>query len=239
MEACRFHGVNPEELVEIPFREFQRAYSDDPEMALRRFERVDKARKLMLESVYQKWEEICWEETHRDELQTRAAKKKTGEPRESVIEINNNKRLTVLEMQAKKFRKVEKQQWKGLRNKLFVEMKKAIHDQKSKTIIEKHENIGDAVSRKRREMEIEKELKLQAEFEEAEEKEREAQKLIRIEQRKALQEAKAKVARHEQRVRKEKREQVRIVHILFFIYMLNLNNNFVTLATSRARTFSS
>ena len=54
LEACRHHGVNPEELVEIPFREFQRAYPDDPEIALRRFERVDTARKIMLESVYQK-----------------------------------------------------------------------------------------------------------------------------------------------------------------------------------------
>lgn len=208
LEACRYHGVNPEELVEIPFREFQRAYPDDPEMALRRFERVDKARKVMLESVYRKWEEICWEEEHRGELQTRAARKKAADPpRESVIEVDVDKRLTVLEMQAEKFRKVEKQQWKGLRNKLFVEMKKAIHDQKSKTIIEKHENIGDSVIRKRRELEMERELKLKADLQEAEEREHEAQKLVRIEQKKALQEAKAKAIRDEQRVRKEKQAQ--------------------------------
>lgn len=205
LEACRFHGVNPEELVEIPFREFQRAYPDDPEMALRRFERVDSARRIMLESVYHKWQELCWEEEH--SKGRRKGKGKGG--LDTVIQPENGQHMTVLEMQAEQFRRVEKQQWKSLRNKLFMEMKKAAHDQKAKSIIEKQDNIGDTAARRRKEMELERERKLRADLEEAEEKEKEAQREIRRQQQLAMQEAKAKVARDEQNRRKEKRAQLR------------------------------
>jgi hypothetical protein len=206
LEACRHHGVNPEELVEIPFREFQRAYPDDPEIALRRFERVDTARKLMLESVYHKWQEICWDEEHRP----KGGKKSRGGPREAVIDLQDGQpRLTVLEMQAERFRKVEKQQWKGLRNKLFMEMKKAIHDQQAKTIIEKQDNIGDTVARRRRELEQERERKLKADLAEADAKEREAAQQVRKEQRAALLELKAQAERDKARVRRDKRAQRR------------------------------
>ena len=173
----------------MPFREFQRAYPDDPEIALRRFERVDTARKIMLESVYHKWQEICWEEENRPKG---GKKKKSGQ--EAVIELEDGKRLTVLEMQAERFRKVEKQQWKGLRNRLFMEMKKAVHDQKAKTITEKHDNIGDTALRRRRELEQERERKMKADLFEAAEKEKEAALQVRAEQRVAMLEAKAKRA---------------------------------------------
>jgi hypothetical protein len=203
LEACRHHGVNPEELVEVPFREFQRAYPDDPEIALRRFERVDTARKIMLESVYHQWQEICWEHENRP----KGGKKKRA-PKEAVIELEDGQpRLTVLEMQAERFRKVEKQQWKGLRNKLFMEMKKAIHDQKAKTIIEKQDNIGDSAIRRRRELEMERERKLKADLAAADEKERELAREVRKEQRAALLEAKAQAERDKARVRKAKRAQ--------------------------------
>lgn len=203
LEACRHHGVHPEELVEVPFREFQRAYPDDPEIALRRFERVDTARKILLESVYHKWQEVCWEQEHRPKG---GKKKKAG--REAVIELEDGKRLTVLEMQAERFRKVEKQQWKGLRNKLFMEMKKAVHDQKAKTIIEKQDNIGDTAIRRRRELEQERERKMKADLAEASEKEKDQAREVRVEQRAALVEAKAKTARDKQNVRKAKKAQL-------------------------------
>lgn len=204
LEACRHHGVNPEELVEIPFREFQRAYPDDPEIALRRFERVDTARKILLESVQHKWQEICWEEGHRPKGsgKRRAAK-------EVVIERPDGQpRLTVLEMQAERFRKVEKQQWKGLRNKLFMEMKKAVHDQKAKTIIEKQHNIGDTAIRRRRELEQERERKMKADLAEADEKQREAAAAVREQQRAAMLEAQAQAERDKARLRRERRAQL-------------------------------
>jgi hypothetical protein len=146
---------------------------------------------------------VCWEEEHRP----KGGKKKRA-PREAVIELEGGKHLTVLEMQAERFRKVEKQQWKGLRNKLFMEMKKAVHDQKSKTIIEKQDNIGDTAARRRRELELERERKLKADLAEADRKERDEAREVRAEQRAALLEAKAKAARDKQNVRKAKRAQV-------------------------------
>ena len=196
--------MNPEELVEIPFREFQRAYPDDPEMALRRFERVDSARKIMLESVYHKWQEICWEEENRP----RCHKKKKDGKKETVIDVEEGKRLTVLELQAEKFRKVEKQQWKGLRNKLFMEMKKAVHDEQAKVIVEKQDNIGDNALLRRRELDLERQRKMKADLEEADRKEKEMAQQIRAEQKAAMLEAKAKIERDKKNVRRAKRAQV-------------------------------
>lgn len=181
MAACRFHGVNPEELVEIPFREFQRAYPDDPETALRRFERVDGARKRVLDEVVRKWQEICKEE----KKHSRKSKRLSAAPsKETVMKVDSDQHVTVLEMQAEQFRRVEQQQWRSLQASLFMEMKKAVNDQQAKQIQEKQDGNEAEVKRRKRQHELEveaqhrreRERQLQKEKEMAEEHKR-AQKL--------------------------------------------------------------
>lgn len=171
MAACRFHGVNPEELVEIPFREFQRAYPDDPETALRRFERVDGARRRVLDEVVRKWQDICKEE----KKNARKEKSMSGRVvnRETVVKIDSAEHVTVLEMQAEKFRRVEKQQWRALQTCLFMEMKKAENDQKAKAVVEKQDNRAMENKMRKRAHELEVEAQHRREREAQAQKERE------------------------------------------------------------------
>jgi hypothetical protein len=170
LAACRFHGVNPEELVEIPFREFQRAYPDDPETALRRFERVDGARRRVLDEVVRKWQEICKEEAkNAKKVKTMGAR---NAPKETVVQLDTTEHVTVLELQAEKFRRVEKQQWRMLQTCLFMEMKKAVNDQKAKAVVAKQDNREMENKMRKRAHELEVEAQHRRERELAAEKEK-------------------------------------------------------------------
>ena len=41
IEACRIHGVNPIELVAVPYEEFRKDFPNDDDAARRRFDRID------------------------------------------------------------------------------------------------------------------------------------------------------------------------------------------------------
>ena len=41
IEACRIHGVNPIELVALPYEEFRKDFPNDDDAARRRFDRID------------------------------------------------------------------------------------------------------------------------------------------------------------------------------------------------------
>jgi hypothetical protein len=59
LEACRRHGVKPIELVAVSIDEFRKDFRNDPDAAQRRFERIDGARKLLLEAVTTEWRALC------------------------------------------------------------------------------------------------------------------------------------------------------------------------------------
>lgn len=175
--------------MEIPFREFQRAYPDDPETALRRFERVDGARKRVLDEVVRKWKEIC----HEEKKHSRKAGKRASTPtKETVVKVDSTEHVTVLEMQAEQFRKVEKQQWRALQACLFMEMKKAVNDQLAKHIVEKQDGREADNQRQRRQHELEVEIKHRREREQQLQKERELMEENKKAQQEYMQEMRIK-----------------------------------------------
>jgi len=140
LEACHVHGIQPEELVEIPFREFVRAFPGDDEAALRRYERVDAARRRILISVTEEWRAIC-----EAEVAGRVRNNNLHFPpggAETIIAPDTGP-ITLLEVYAARFRMVEQQQWKCLQKMLFKEIRNAAYDQKSKLILQKHESLGN------------------------------------------------------------------------------------------------
>jgi hypothetical protein len=201
LQACHQHGINPEELVEIPFREFQRAYPDDPETALRKFERVDGARKRVLEEVVKTWRNICQQEI-------RHPKKVVSEDTEVVIKVDPDVHSKRLELQAQHFRKTEKKQLKTLQTMIFAEMKKAVLEQMSKRIIDKQNNMEQIKKRQKRELDLAIEAKHREEREELEEKEKELQKEIKEAQRQFMEAVKNKAELEKENLRRERQQQV-------------------------------
>ena len=60
LEACRRHGIRPSELVEISLSEFiKNAPNSDSDISQRIFDRVDGARRILLENVTKEWQKIC------------------------------------------------------------------------------------------------------------------------------------------------------------------------------------
>ena len=134
LEACRMNGINPIELVEIPVGEFQRDHPNDPDMAQRRFERVDGARRRILAKVKSDWRQLCasgWRP-----LEDR--KKKT---KETIIPVSSAAHCQLLEHQAEQFRKIEKDNWDALTRKLKIDIKLADVEQRNKNIVQKHKEI--------------------------------------------------------------------------------------------------
>lgn len=134
LEACRMNGINPIELVEIPVGEFQRDHPNDPDMAQRRFERVDGARKRILAKVKSDWRQLCasgW-----IPLEDRTKKTK-----ETIIPVSSAAHCQLLERQAEQFRKIEKDNWDALTRKLKIDIKLADVEQRNKNIVQKHKEI--------------------------------------------------------------------------------------------------
>lgn len=134
LEACRMSGINPIELVEIPVGEFQRDHPNDPDMAQRRFERVDGARRRILAKVKSDWRQLCasgW-----IPLEDRTKKTK-----ETIIPVSSAAHCQLLEYQAEQFRKIEKDNWDALTRKLKIDIKLADVEQRNKNIVQKHQEI--------------------------------------------------------------------------------------------------
>jgi hypothetical protein len=203
LEACRLHGVEPKELVEIPYRDFQHAFPGEPEVALRRFERIDAARRHILESVMEKWHEICIQEEKTGYFF------KSGPKGETIIEVDSNHYSTVLEIQAARFRKIEKNQWKTLQKMLFQEMKKAVNDQQGKKVLLRQETMhGEKLALKKR-MNEEVEAKVRREIEAAKKKEEDLMMEIKEAQKYFTEEAYLKKLQEEEDLRQEKANQNR------------------------------
>jgi len=134
LEACHMNGINPIELVEIPIGEFQRDNPNDPDMAQRRFERVDGARRRILAKVKSDWHQLCasgW----------RPLEDRTKKSKETIIPVSSAAHCQLLEHQAEQFRKIEKDNWDALTRKLKMDIKLADVEQRNKNIVQKHKEI--------------------------------------------------------------------------------------------------
>lgn len=143
LEACRLNGVNPIELVEVSMDEFRKDFPNDPDAAQRRYGRIDGARKRILQQVIADWKrlkEIGW-------------KPKVERPysaKETIIPVAAEAHCELLEIQAEKFRKIERDQMDALKRMLNMEIKHAVQESKNKQVLGKHEAIAEANEQQRK-----------------------------------------------------------------------------------------
>ncbi len=120
LEACRLNGVNPLELVEIPFSEFQKDFPNDMDVARRRFERIDGARRRVLGDVLADWKKLC------DSNWKPPVDKGPKVKKETIVEVPHAAaHCKLLEIQAAKFREIEQHNWETLQRKLKLEIMRA------------------------------------------------------------------------------------------------------------------
>ena len=134
LEACRINGINPIELVEIPFNEFQKDFPTNPEAARRRYERINGARIRIFSQVMKDWKNLVdtkWE----------PPKDRPKSAKESIVQVSSQAHCTLLELQAQKFRKIEQDNWEALQRSLKLELMRADMEVKHKEIVEKHNQI--------------------------------------------------------------------------------------------------
>jgi DNA repair exonuclease SbcCD ATPase subunit len=138
LEACRINGVTPADLVEISFDGFKKN-GEDPDAARNRFERIDGARKIVLEKVRGDWKKL------RKAGWKPEARRRTHSPdhREAILEVPPQVHCTLLEIQAAKFRKIEQDNFEELQRQLKLEIKKADQETKNKNILQKHDDIQE------------------------------------------------------------------------------------------------
>ena len=134
LEACRMNGVNPVELVEVPFEEFRKDYPNDPDTALRRFVRVDGARRRIFNAVIEDWKRLC-------DSGWRPYKERPGSAKETIIPVRPEAHCELLELQAARFRKIENRQFNSLQRMLTMELKSAVKEMKNREILSKHQDI--------------------------------------------------------------------------------------------------
>ena len=98
LEACRRHGIQPGELVEISIAEFTKdAHDNDPEIAAQIFDRVDGARKILLERVTDEWHRICSNNGSHNKNNTAVANRPSSA--ETIVDVPIESHSTLLEIQ--------------------------------------------------------------------------------------------------------------------------------------------
>jgi len=210
LEACRRHGINPVELVEVSIDEFRKEYPDDPDAAQRRYDRVDGARRRMLTTVLTEWKNLCDTKWVPQSMRTAPA----GD-RESILHVSAAAHSSMLESQAAKFRKIEMDQWSALQRMLAMSVKSASIEQKNKEILKKQDVIGEKNSNAKRDLQAKREALYQEHAEMKKRKEfeyqQEVKRLQAMEAEEAVQHKARTVERlREEKERREKREATRI-----------------------------
>jgi hypothetical protein len=207
LEACKRHGVNPVELVEIPFDEFRKAFPTDADAAQRRYERIDGARRRLLKNVVGEWDHIC-------ETGWSAGTRAIDKSRESIIIVDPRHHSTMLERQAEKFRSIEKLQWEQMQRMVGIELSNAVRKQANDEILVKQAQAGDALDNQKAEMQAKKaelfEANVQRKREEERQKELETKRLQKAEliEANAMKRKKEQQA-YEDRMIRERREAER------------------------------
>jgi len=149
LEACKRHGVNPVELVEIPFDEFRKAFPTDADAAQRRYERIDGARRRLLKNVISEWDKIC-------ETGWQPDFKQPNREKEAIIKVPAEAHSSMLERQAVKFRKIEKDQWAQMQRMVGIELNNAVRKLANDEIIAKQNAASAANDNAKQEMQRKK-----------------------------------------------------------------------------------
>lgn len=204
LEACRRHGINPVELVEVSVDEFRKEFPDDNDAAQRRYERIDGARRRMLTTVLTEWKHLCdtnWSGAARRPGSSLAT---AARPKERILDVPDEAHSTMLETQAARFRKIEMDQWNALQRMLAMSVKNADANCKSKTILQKQEAIGESNENARKEMQLKREALFKENMEMKKRKEYEAMQEVKKLQVMDAEEAVKKKERDQERKVKEK-----------------------------------
>lgn len=145
LEACRLNGVNPIELVVIPYADFQKDFPEDPDAAQRRYERIEGGRLRTLAAVKQDWKRLCDSGWMPPDQRPKTSK-------ESILVVPPVAHSTLLELQAAKFRKIEQDNWANLQRSLKMEIIKADMNLQHEKILEKQDNIQEQNDRFKEEL---------------------------------------------------------------------------------------
>lgn len=175
LEACRMHGINPIELVEVPMEEFRRDCPDDPDTAQRRYDKIDGARRRLLKEVTADWKKLCEENWEPGKQRGSTASSKKF--KESIIPVDEQSHTTLLDIQAERFRKVEQKQWQELQRLISTEIRNAVIEAQNQAITNKHGSIQANNDRLKRERQLAREqaYKDRCDFLKRQEEEREAE----------------------------------------------------------------
>lgn len=198
LEACRIHGVNPVELVEIPIDEFRKDFPDDADAAQRRYERIDGARRRILATVLAEWEHLC-------EIGWTPYVKPKPHIGESIIAVPEVAHCSVLELQATRFRKTEQEMVKSFQKLLHVSMQKAAEEVHHKHIVERHREMDRKISDTKKERQQLLSAMFQDKITEQKQRAEEEEELTRLAKTKAQDEVLRKAQEEAQRKATEKR----------------------------------
>jgi hypothetical protein len=135
LEACRRHGVQPIELVEVSLDEFRKTFPNDPDIANRRYGRIDGARQRILKCVLVEWQHL------RDSGWTPETKVSRIPQSEQIIPVPAEVHCELLEIQAREFRKLEQKQMLMYKRMLKIELKAAVEHVQHRRIMDRHEAI--------------------------------------------------------------------------------------------------
>uniref|UniRef100_A0A7S0XEL1 Uncharacterized protein n=1 Tax=Chromulina nebulosa TaxID=96789 RepID=A0A7S0XEL1_9STRA len=141
LEACHRNGVNPIELVAIPYEEFLKNSNNDPYIAQIRYEKIDGLRKATLDKVLQEWKRLVdsnWIDSNNNNDNVIVSSDK-----ESILHVPSSAHSTLLEIQASKFRKIELEEWKSFQHLLNIEIKNANKSNKNTTIVKEHNDWNE------------------------------------------------------------------------------------------------
>lgn len=208
LEACRIHGVAPLELVAVSINEFRKDYPDNPDIAQRRFDRVDGARKRILGEVLKEW-------THLNEIEwTKQPKPRPkSATKETIISVRPEAHCELLELQASRFRKIERDNLLAVKRLCSKEIKAAYLEVKNKQILSKQADDSEVIAEKAREMKLARDEYLHEQFEAANEKKRieeiELKRLQALETKNALDKEAAALAKaaEEKKIREDREER--------------------------------
>jgi hypothetical protein len=191
------NGINPVELVTIPYSEFQRDFPNDPDATQRRYERIEGGRKRILAQVTKDWKKLV--ETGWKPPETKAPPKA-----ETILPVSPNAHCQLLEIQAAKFRKIEQDNWETLNRNLRIQILKADQEVHGQQIIEKQNNIQELNEQQKRERKAALDELERENLRRRQEEEEELQREIKREQIEFADEEKRK---HEQRLRQREAEK--------------------------------
>lgn len=159
-------------MVEIPIGEFQKDFPNDPDAVQRRYERVDGARRRMLQYVMSDWRDLCASGWAPPRERPQSAK-------ETIVQVSAGAHCTLLELQAQRFRKIEKDNWDALNRQLKMELRQADIEQKNKRIVQKHKEIENQNNNVKRERQLMLEQLHREEMEKQKRKEEEEAEEVR------------------------------------------------------------